>query len=296
MRVKEIIVLIFISSMLNGCQKENKDFYKTTELKNGFPEILKPIEKDLPFKILSHSILESNNDSIDIYFGGLKQGNQSGNWIALSSNQQLKMFNSVDFKQNSNNEKENDIDIDFNNSTNRVSIRIKELDTLENKIIYSWMKQSTLTNALIVQKIDRPLIKGKTLPQIELTDINGEKVNLDNFKDQIIVINWWAVWCAPCRNEIPGLNKLVDKYSNKNVKFISITDDALDKVSSFLEKNEFKYDITFVSENSRIIFGNSYHRNIVIDCNKTIALYKEGGNEYVWQEIDQHLTGMNIKE
>lgn len=291
--LKNIFFLIFIITFLSSCQKEEKSSYKTAEFQQGFPEILKPIEKNLPFKIQSHSVLESNNDSIDIYVGFLKQGKKSGNWIALASNNQIKQFTTVDFKQNSENEKENDIDIEFNNSINRVSLRLKKLDTLNNKITYSWINQSILTDSLTVLTINKPLVKGKIFPSIELTDINGEKFNLNNLKGQTIVLNWWAVWCAPCRKEIPGLNKLVSKYSDKNVKFVSITDDSKDKVSGFLEKNEFKYDITFISKNDRVLFGNSYPKNIVIDSTGTINFYKEGGNENVWLEIDQHLTGMN---
>ncbi|MEZ4796032.1 MAG: TlpA disulfide reductase family protein [Flavobacteriaceae bacterium] len=291
--LKNILFGIFILTFLSSCQKEQKSSYKTAEFHQGFPEILEPIEKSLPFKIQSHSILESNNDSIDIYVGFLKQGEQSGNWIALSSNNQIKQFTTLDFKQDSENEKENDIDVEFNNSINRVSLRIKKLDTLENKITYSWINQSILTDSLTVLTIDKPLVKGKTFPSIELTDINGEKFNLNNFNGQTIVFNWWAVWCAPCRKEIPGLNKLVSKYSGKNVRFVSITDDSKDKVSCFLEKNEFDYDITFISENDRVLFGNSYPKNIVIDNNKNITFYKEGGNENIWLEIDRHLTGIN---
>ena len=295
-KTEKILLLIFMTAMLSGCKKENKNLYKTAELQDSIPKILKPIQKSLPFKIQSHSILNSNNDSIDIYFGGLKQGKQYGNWIALASNNQLKQFSTVSFKKNSENEKENDIDLEFNNSKNRVSLRIKELDTIENRITYSWINQSSLTDSLTILTIDKPLVKGKIFPEIELTDMNGEQFNLDNFKGQTIVINWWAVWCAPCRKEIPGLNKLVNKYSNKNVKFVSITDDSSDKVASYLEKNEFRYDITFISENARIIFGNSYPKNIVIDSAKTITYYKEGGNEFVWQEIDKHLTELNNKK
>lgn len=218
----------------------------------------------------------------------------SGEWIALAENKQLKQFSSFSFKQNPENEKENDIDIAFNNSINRVSLRIKKFDTIENKITYSWINKSDLTDSLIVYRIDRPLKKGKIFPQIELTNMNGENINLNDFKEQTIVINWWAVWCAPCRKEIPGLNKLVEKYSDQNVKLISITDDSVDKVSSFLVENEFKYDITFVSEKSKKIFGNSYPKNIVIDSHETITFYEEGGNALKWQEIDRHLEELDI--
>lgn len=291
--LKNIFFSILTLTVLSSCQKEQKKIYKTAEFQQGFPEILRPIEKSLPFKIQSHTILESNNDSIDIFVGFLMQGKQSGNWIAIASNNQIKQFSTVDFKQNTENERENDIDINFNNSTNRVSLRIKKLDTLENKITYSWINQSILSDSLTVLTIDKPLAKGKTFPSIELTNINGGKFNLNKLKGQTIILNWWAVWCAPCRKEIPGLNKLVSKYSDKNVRFLSITDDSKDKVSSFLEKNEFEYDITFISENDKVLFGNSYPKNIVIDKNSNISFYKEGGNENVWLEIDQHLTKMN---
>lgn len=294
--LKNIFIAIFILTVLSSCQKEQKSSYKTAEFQIGFPEILKPIEKSLPFKIQSHSILETNNDSIDIYIGFLKQGEQTGNWIALASNKQIKQFTTVDFKQDSENIKENDIDIEFNNSINRVSLRIKKLDTLKNNITYSWINQSILTDSLTVLTIDKPLVKGKIFPSIELTDINGENFDLNKLKGQTIVFNWWAVWCAPCRKEIPGLNKLVSKYSDKNVKFVSITDDSKDKVSGFLEKNKFEYDITFISKNDRVLFGNSYPKNIVIDNNKNITFYIEGGNENVWLEIDQHLTELNNKK
>ncbi|CDF79059.1 thiol:disulfide interchange protein TlpA [Formosa agariphila KMM 3901] len=286
----KIFLLVCLGTMLIGCQKETKSLYKTSVLQDGFPEILKPLEKDLPFELLSQTHLESNNDSIDIYFGSLKQGNQKGNWIALASNKKIKQFSTVDLEQNPENEKENDIDLEFNNATNRISLRIKEFDTIINSITYSWINKTTLTDSLTVITIDKPLAKGKTFPFIKFTDRNGNEINLENFKDQTIVINWWAVWCTPCRKEIPGLNKLVNKYSDKNVKFVSITDDSVDRVSNFLKEHEFLYDITFISENDRVLFGNSYPKHIVIDSNKTITFYKEGGNEFFWEELDRHLT------
>lgn len=294
--LKNIFLLIFILTFLSSCQKEQKSSYKTALFQQGFPEILQPIEKSMPFKIESYAVLESNNDSIDIYVGFLRQGEQSGNWIALASNKQIKQFTTLNFKQDSENIKENDIDIEFNNSINRVSLRIKKIDTLKNNITYSWMNQSLLADSLTVQTIDKPLVQGQIFPSIELTDIKGEKFDLNQLKGQTIVFNWWAVWCAPCRKEIPGLNTLVSKYSDKKVRFISITDDSKDKVSGFLEKNKFEYDITFISENDKVLFGNSYPKNIVIDKNQNITFYKEGANENVWLEIDQHLSELNTKK
>lgn len=285
--LKWTIALFFILMILSGCQKKQK-IYKTAEFNDGLIKILNPVENSLPLKIKSYSVLETKNDTIDIYLGFLKQGQQAGNWIAVATKDQIRAFKTVDITHSK--EENNVIDVEFNNSTKLISLRIKKLDTVENKIIYSWVDQTGLTDSIAIIKNDKPIMEGKALPSIELTDINEDQYNLTRFKDQIIVLNWWSVSCAPCLKEIPGLNKLVNKYADKNVRFVSVTDDSINKVSSFLEKNEFRYDITFISEDDTEIFGNSYPKNIVIDSTKTISFYNEGGNENIWLEINEHLT------
>tara|TARA_B100001741_G_C16518460_1_gene583488 strand:- start:473 stop:1006 length:534 start_codon:yes stop_codon:yes gene_type:complete len=60
--------------------------------------------------------------------------------------------------------------------------------------------------------------KPKNLDNIEFKDFAGKTINIKEFKDRLIVINFWATWCAPCREEMPSLNRLqVDKnfYSLK---------------------------------------------------------------------------------
>tara|TARA_R110002020_G_scaffold41194_1_gene121468 strand:+ start:21970 stop:22836 length:867 start_codon:yes stop_codon:yes gene_type:complete len=286
---------IFIFALLSCGKNKKEGFYKTTNLKAGFPQILEPVKKNLPFKIVSYSILETKNDSLSVYFGKLRQGNHSGNWLALSSNGQLKQFSTIEVATNPKTDKENNFDMEFNNSQNRISLRIKSLDTISNSVVYSWSNPTTLTDTLNILTIDRPLRPGNSLPLIEFTNLKGENYTLDDFKGQTIVLNWWAVSCAPCREEIPGLNKLVAKYRNRNVKFIAIADDSKANVSRFLEKNDFEYDIVFASEKARQIFGNSYPKNVIIDSTHTVTYYSEGGNKLKWKEIDEHLTMYFLK-
>ena len=60
-------------------------------------------------------------------------------------------------------------------------------------------------------------------------DINGKVVNLDEHKDEIVMLNFWATWCAPCKVEMPQLQKLKEKYGDK-LTIVSVSvDEARDK-------------------------------------------------------------------
>lgn len=286
----KLIFSVIIITLITSCHENKNSFHKTVILEKGIPDVLEPIAKNLPFKILSHSILKTNNDSINVYFGVLKQENQSGPWLALTINSQLQQFTTIDFVESPENETENNFEIEFNDTKNSVSIRIVDLDIINNNVTYSWINDSNLTDSLTVLKTQKQLFKGNQFPEIGLTTMDGKKFSLESYKNKIVVINWWAVWCAPCKTEIPGLNKLVEKYSNEKIKFIAITDDSRENVSNFLKKNEFKYEILFALENTKTIFGNSYPKNIVIDSSNTIKYYSEGGNKDIWKGIDSTLT------
>ena len=66
----------------------------------------------------------------------------------------------------------------------------------------------------------------------------GNKVNLKDFKSELIILNFWATWCAPCREEMPHLDKLVSKNKFKEIKVIpiNIADEKLEKSREFFEE------------------------------------------------------------
>ncbi|SFA40792.1 Thiol-disulfide isomerase or thioredoxin [Pedobacter suwonensis] len=81
------------------------------------------------------------------------------------------------------------------------------------------------------------LIKEKA-PEFELLDANGNTVSLKDFRDKIMVIDFWATWCMPCKAALPGMQMLVDKYKNDpEVKFLfihtkEITGETFEKVKN----------------------------------------------------------------
>src|SRR6516164_4232880 len=55
----------------------------------------------------------------------------------------------------------------------------------------------------------------KAAPDWQLTDVDGKSVKLSDFKGKVIILNFWATWCPPCRAEIPGFVALQRKYADK---------------------------------------------------------------------------------
>lgn len=84
------------------------------------------------------------------------------------------------------------------------------------------------------------------LPDFQFLDTEGDVVFLSQFTGKVVVINYWATWCGPCKEEIPQLNELVTEFKdNKDVVFLGITNEPPPTVMAYLEQLEFNYDIHF---------------------------------------------------
>lgn len=76
-----------------------------------------------------------------------------------------------------------------------------------------------------------------------LKDFEGRPRTLADYRGKILVINYWATWCAPCREEIPLFVRLQRDYAAKNVQFIGIAIDQVDKVRVFAEEYRINYPL-----------------------------------------------------
>ncbi|MBN8838201.1 MAG: TlpA family protein disulfide reductase [Sphingobacteriia bacterium] len=120
---------------------------------------------------------------------------------------------------------------------------------------------------------------GDKLTQFSERDINGKKISIKELQGKVVVLNFWFVNCPPCRNEIPELNKLVDKYQDSNnVVFIAVSLDNIAYIKEFLKTQPFKYRIIddggFVAQKTYGI--NLYPTHVVVDTKGIIRFHTSG--------------------
>jgi peroxiredoxin len=82
-----------------------------------------------------------------------------------------------------------------------------------------------------------------TLMALSLPDTHGEEQAIAQWKGKIIVANYWAPWCSPCRTEIPGFIETSRDLADKQVQFVGISIDDADKVRAFGEQFAIPYPL-----------------------------------------------------
>ncbi len=106
--------------------------------------------------------------------------------------------------------------------------------------------QSQVTKAdQLVKENSIAVQDDKPAPDFSLKDVNGNTVHLSDFKGKVVVLNFWATWCPPCRKELPDFAELQSELGGKGVQFIGIAldDDGLSKVKPFVASAKIPYPI-----------------------------------------------------
>ena len=75
-----------------------------------------------------------------------------------------------------------------------------------------------------------------------VSDMNGQKVALSSFKGKVIVLDFWATWCPPCKAEIPGFVELQQAYGEKGLQVVGVSvDDTPDKLAPYVKDMKMNY-------------------------------------------------------
>ncbi len=97
----------------------------------------------------------------------------------------------------------------------------------------------------LVENRDPGTLNGlvETLPQVQLPDRAGQPRSLHDWPGKSLVINFWATWCAPCRREIPLLQRIEREYGPNGFQVVGIAVDFRDKVIGFADQMRIDYPL-----------------------------------------------------
>lgn len=78
---------------------------------------------------------------------------------------------------------------------------------------------------------------------LALPDLQGQSRRLEQWRGKVLVVNFWATWCAPCREEIPIFVGLQDRYAANGLQFVGISIDEVDKTREFATTFKMNYPV-----------------------------------------------------
>ncbi|PBI90786.1 Thiol-disulfide oxidoreductase ResA [Flavobacterium sp. ACN2] len=140
---------------------------------------------------------------------------------------------------------------------------------------------------------------GSAAPNFTLQDSNGKVISLDEFKGkQYVLIDFWASWCGPCREELPYIKELYKKYHQQGFEIISVAkDDKPDLWKKAIAKEKIEnWRHIFTSEDNRTIikdyFVNGIPHKILIDKNGVIIGKWKGSGENNKHDLQQLLKSI----
>jgi thiol-disulfide isomerase/thioredoxin len=86
----------------------------------------------------------------------------------------------------------------------------------------------------------------KSAPKLSLPDLEGPKRQLSQLKGKVVVVNFWATWCGPCKAEMPEFTKVHAEYRDRGVEFVGAANEARserNKVQEFVRQHQIQFPI-----------------------------------------------------
>jgi thiol-disulfide isomerase/thioredoxin len=135
-------------------------------------------------------------------------------------------------------------------------------------------------------------------PDFSLTGLDGRPVTLAGSKGKVILLNFWATWCGPCRAEIPDLVELQNKYKDHlQILGLVVDDEDQDAIKDFAEKFGINYPVALATNEIRLQYGGipALPTSFVLDSDGRIVQKHEGLRDPVLYETEiRALLGLSI--
>jgi peroxiredoxin len=102
----------------------------------------------------------------------------------------------------------------------------------------------------------QPSLIDKPAPRFVRSDLNGKRIDLDDFRGRVVLLNFWATWCGPCRVELPTFSSWQGRYGKKGLQVIAVSmDDDVTPVDKAARKLHLSFPVVMGDEQMGIDYG-----------------------------------------
>ena len=117
-------------------------------------------------------------------------------------------------------------------------------------------------------------------PALELKDLRGRARRLEDYRGQVVLLNFWAAWCPPCRAEVPDLVKWQREYGRQGLQVVGVTYPPTDlsDVRRFARRHQVNYPVLLGAKETKALFmeGETLPITVVIDREGNVRARIEG--------------------
>ena len=169
----------------------------------------------------------------------------------------------------------------------------------------TWAVSAALTIVLLlVGGCSRPgpsVVKAKsdrkTAPDFSLKDVNGRPVKLTDYRGKVVLLNFWATWCGPCKIEIPWFMEFEQKFKDQGfaVLGVSMDEDGWEAVKPYISEKKINYRVVLGDDSVGNLYGGiaSLPTTFLIDRDGAVAATHVGlvGKNDYKSEIEKLIAG-----
>ncbi len=121
------------------------------------------------------------------------------------------------------------------------------------------MLRAIIFSVLLMAMPSITLGQSNKAPALALKDLRGRTVRLSNYKGKVVLLNFWATWCPPCRAEMPDLIKIQRQYRSFGLQVIGITypPEQIGEVQQFTKKLGVNYPIALGTKETKALFDQT---------------------------------------
>ena len=131
------------------------------------------------------------------------------------------------------------------------------------------MRRSVIALLLLLAPAPALAQTSRAEPAVKLKNLQGRTFRLADFKGKVVLINFWATWCPPCRTEIPQLIKWQHEYAREGLQIIGVTypPQTRAEVRRFARKMKMNYELVLGTKATKLLFteNETLPLTIVID-------------------------------
>ena len=144
-----------------------------------------------------------------------------------------------------------------------------------------WIVLTALSTKDVSKNIVEAPMEGFLAPDFELVTDNNDIVQLSQYRGQIVIVNFWASWCMPCRVEMPALQKVFEAYNDQGFQILAVNapDDNPIKATEFAVANSLTFPILFDTDGQvfRKYAVHALPTTLIIDSDGIIQKHLIGG-------------------